>query len=251
MLTERTFDTGEVTINYVESSATGPLLIMLHGMTATWQVFETTIPFLAVRWRVVAADLRGHGRSGRVADRYTLRDYVRDIGALHRHLSEEPAVVRAVVLEDPPLGFASGAPGAMRPAYPQFVATRDLVAAGHSAPELVRILTPQMHDQDAVMIRRRAANLSKLDPDVLTTYIEDRCYTGFDLGERLRRVTCPALLLQGNMALGGALSDSEARWAASLMSDCVHVSLPEAGHGIRGALPDRYRELVTGFLATV
>jgi pimeloyl-ACP methyl ester carboxylesterase len=272
MLTERTFDTGEVAINYVESSATGPLLIMLHGMTATWQVFETTIPFLAVRWRVVAADLRGHGRSGRVAERYTLMDYVRDIGALHRHLSDEPAVVvgsslgamvalglasedpdavRAVVLEDPPLGFASGAPGAMQPAHSGMVETRDLVAAGHSAPELVRILTPQMQDQDGVIVRRRAANLSKLDPDVLTTYIEDRCYTGFDLGERLRRVTCPALLLQGNMALGGALSDSEARWAASLMADCVHVSLPEAGHGIRGALPDRYRSLVTGFLATV
>jgi pimeloyl-ACP methyl ester carboxylesterase len=272
MLTERTFETGEVAINYVDSSATGPLLIMLHGMTATWQVFETTIPFLAVRWRVVAADLRGHGRSGRVADRYTLRDYVRDIGALHRHLSDEPAVVvgsslgamiaiglaaehpdavRAVVLEDPPLGFASGAPGAMRPEHPQFIAIRDLVAAGHSAPELVGILTPQMQHQDGVMIRTRAANLSKLDPDVLTTYIEDRCYTGFDLGERLRRVTCPALLLQGNPALGGALSDSEARWAASRMADCVHVSLPEAGHGIRGALPDCYRGLVTGFLATV
>ena len=272
MLTERTFDTGEVAINYVESSATGPLLIMLHGMTATWQVFETTIPFLAVRWRVVAADLRGHGRSGRVAERYTLMDYVRDVGALRRHLSyegavlvgsslgamvaiglaaEDPDAVRAVVLEDPPLGFASGAPGAMQPAHSGMVETRDLVAAGHSAPELVRMLTPRMHDQDGVSIRRRAANLSNLDPDVLTTYVEDRCYAGFDLGDRLRRVTCPALLLQGNMALGGALSDSEARWAASLMSDCVHVSLPEAGHGIRGALPDRYRSLVTGFLATV
>src|SRR6185369_14355127 len=110
-----------------------------------------------------------------------------------------------------------------------------------SAPELVRMLTAQRQGQDGVSIRRRAANLSRLDPDLLTTYIEDRCYTGFDLGERLRRVTCPALLLQGNMALGGALSDSEARWAASLMSDCVHVSLPDAGHGIRGAVPDRYR----------
>jgi pimeloyl-ACP methyl ester carboxylesterase len=245
---------------------------MLHGMAATWQVFETTIPFLAVRWRVVAADLRGHGRSGRAAGRYTVLDYVRDIGALHRHLSDEPAVlvgsslgamvaiglaaenpdeVRAVILEDPPLGFASGAPGAMRPAHAHFVETRDLVAAGHSAPDLVRILTAQIPDQDGVAIRRRAANLSNLDPDVLTMYVEDRCYTGFDLGERLGRVTCPALLLQGNPALGGALSDSEARWAASLMADCVHVSLPEAGHGIRGALPDRYRGLVTGFLTTV
>src|SRR5436190_13178462 len=121
---------------------------MLHGMAASWQVFETTIPFLAVRWRVVAADLRGHGRSGWVAGRYTLMDYVRDIGALHRHLSEDPAVVvgsslgsmvaiglaseapdavRAVVLEDPPLGFASGAPGATQPAHSGMVETRDLV----------------------------------------------------------------------------------------------------------------------------
>jgi pimeloyl-ACP methyl ester carboxylesterase len=272
MLTERTFDTGEVAINYVESADTGPLLIMLHGIAATWQVFETTIPFLALRWRVVAADLRGHGRSGRGAGRYTLADYVRDIAALHRHLSDEPAVVvgsslgamvalglasehpdavRAVVLEDPPLGFASGAPGAMQPAHSGMVETRDLVAAGHSAPDLVRILTSRMRDQDGVAIRRRAVSLSNLDPDLLTTYIEDRCYAGFDLGERLRHVTCPALLLQGNPALGGALADSEARWAASLMADCVHVSLPEAGHGIRGALPDRYRSLVTGFLATV
>jgi pimeloyl-ACP methyl ester carboxylesterase len=272
MLTEHTFDTGEVAIHYLESSDTGPPLIVLHGMTATWQVFETTIPFLAVRWRVIAADLRGHGRSGRVAGRYTLTDYMRDIRALHRHLSDEPAVVvgsslgsmvaiglaaehpdavRAVVLEDPPLGFASGAAGAMQPAHSGMVETRNLVAAGHSTPELVQILTPRMHDQDGVAIRRRAASLSHVDPDLLTMYVEDRCYTGFDLGESLRRVTCPALLLQGNPALGGALSDSEARWAASLMADCVHVSLPEAGHGIRSALPDRYRSLVTGFLATV
>src|SRR4051795_11879987 len=93
MLTERSFDTGEVPIHYVESSDSGPLLIMLHGMSASWQVFETTIPFLALRWRVVAADLRGHGRSGRGAGHYTLMDYVRDIDALHRHLSAEPAVV--------------------------------------------------------------------------------------------------------------------------------------------------------------
>jgi pimeloyl-ACP methyl ester carboxylesterase len=165
--------------------------------------------------------------------------------------AQAPGAVRAIVLEDPPLGFASGAPGATQPAHAGMVETRDLVVAGHSAPDLVRILTPQMQGQDGVAIRRRAASLSNLDPDVLTTYVDDRCYTDFNLGERLRRVTCPVLMLQGNMALGGALSDSEARWAASLMADCVHVSLPEAGHGIRGALPERYRSLVTGFLATV
>ena len=93
MLTERTFDTGKVTINYAESASSGPLLVLLHGIGSRWQVFLNTIPSLAVRWRVVAVDLRGHGRSGRVTDGYGLMQYAGDVGALLRHLSDEPAVL--------------------------------------------------------------------------------------------------------------------------------------------------------------
>lgn len=272
MLTERTFDTGEVTINYAETDSSGPLLVLLHGIGSRWQVFLNVIPALAVRWRVVAMDLRGHGRSGRVGDGYGLVQYAGDVRALLRHLGDEPAVVvghslgamttiglaaeapdavRAAVLEDPPLGAFTGAPFGMRPEYPRFLVTRDLTRAGLSIGEMARLIAPEMPGADAVAIRTRAASLSKIDPEVFTAVLENRANEGYDLDDRLGRMTCPTLLLQGNVDLGGALSDPEARWAASLIPDCTHISLPEAGHGIRVAALTRYLQLVTEYLESV
>ena len=272
MLTERTFDTGNVTINYAAGSAGGPLLVLLHGVTVRWQDFLPVVPVLAQRWRVVAVDHRGHGRSGRVPNRYGLMDYASDVAALLQHLGGEPAVlvghslgamvtigvaseapeaVRAVVLEDPPLGAFSGQPFARRPENARFIATRDLARTGRSAAELVPVLAGQMPDRDAAALRSRARAISQLDPDALTAIVETRAIDGYDLGDRLSRVACPALLLQGNAELGGAMSDDEARWAASLLPDCAHVYLPNVGHLIHGEQPVAFGQIVTGFLESL
>lgn len=79
MLTERQLDTGAVTINYAEGPKGGPPLVLLHGVTSRWQVWLTSLPPLMLRWHVVAADLRGHGRSGRVPDQYGLMDYTESV----------------------------------------------------------------------------------------------------------------------------------------------------------------------------
>src|SRR5213079_1763791 len=93
MLTERELDTGTVAIHYVEGPKAGPPLLLLHGVTARWQSFVTLLPFLTQCWQVVAADLRGHGRSGRVPGGYGIMEYARDAIGLIRHLGDEPAVV--------------------------------------------------------------------------------------------------------------------------------------------------------------
>ncbi|HEX9115445.1 MAG TPA: alpha/beta hydrolase, partial [Anaerolineae bacterium] len=80
-LTERSFDAGEVVLNYAEGPATGPALVLLHGGSARWQYFLPLIPDLARQWQVYAVDLRGHGESGRVPGRYALRHYASDICA--------------------------------------------------------------------------------------------------------------------------------------------------------------------------
>src|SRR5438093_1285361 len=93
MLIERTFDAGTVSINYAEEPGSGPLLLLLHGVTSRWQNFLNVMPVLTQRWHVVAADLRGHGRSGRVDGRYGLMEYAADVIALLRHLGDGPAVL--------------------------------------------------------------------------------------------------------------------------------------------------------------
>jgi pimeloyl-ACP methyl ester carboxylesterase len=269
MLIERTFDSGPVSINYAEEPGSGPLLLLLHGVTSRWQNWLNVMPVLSQRWHLVAADLRGHGRSGRIDNRYGLMEYASDVIALIRHLDDGPAVllghslgamisigvaseapelVRGVVLEDPPLGAFDGRPFATRPEAERFLATRALVREGLSAAEIVARMTATFPGEDPVAIRSRAASLSQLDPEVLTPIVESRAIDNYDLGERLRRLACPTLLLQGNVDLDGALADQEARWAASLIPDCAHVSMPNVGHGIHANEAAAFSQTVVSFL---
>jgi pimeloyl-ACP methyl ester carboxylesterase len=237
-------------------------------------VFLTMTPVLAQRWHVVAADLRGHGRSGRVPGRYGIMEYAQDVIGLIRHLGDEPAVVlghslgamvgigvaseapsavRALILEDPPLGAFRGRPFTERPEHDRFVAMRDLALEGHPPEELARLLADRAPSQPPMAARARAWSLSQIDPDVLTPIIENRAIDGYDLEDRLGRVACPTLLLHGDPALGGALSASEAAWAASLLADGVLVPV-EAGHEIHaspGVESLLFLQVVTRFLETV
>lgn len=68
-------------------------LVFVHGWTCdshdwSWQLAE-----LGRRRRVVAVDLRGHGRSSVPATGYTLGDYAGDVRALLAHLDGAPAVL--------------------------------------------------------------------------------------------------------------------------------------------------------------
>ena len=105
---------------------------------------------------------------------------------------------------------------------------------------------------DQVAVRQRAVSLSRcIDPEVLTAVIENRSIDNYDLGDRLRRIACPTLLLQGNPERGGALTDLEARWAASLIPDCTHVYLPNVGHGVHTEDGPAYSQLVPTFLESL
>ena len=93
VLTERQALIGGLVVNYVEGPPNGPPFVVLHGGGARWQYGETLVRLLAERWHVIAPDLRGHGRSGHVAGRYTLRDYAGDVAAFLQALAPEPAIL--------------------------------------------------------------------------------------------------------------------------------------------------------------
>ncbi|NIV35570.1 MAG: alpha/beta fold hydrolase, partial [Anaerolineae bacterium] len=126
MLTEKTVQVGEVTVNFAEGPPSGPPLVLLHGGGDRWQYLLPIIPSLALRWHLFALDLRGHGKSGRVPGAYRPEHYAADVVAwMDRHLAE-PAIlfghslggwaalmaaaqraekVRALILGDPPLNI--------------------------------------------------------------------------------------------------------------------------------------------------
>src|SRR5215216_2433718 len=121
MLIERQLDTGTVVLNYAESEGSRPPLVLLHGISLWWKYFLPVLPRFSARWHTYALDLRGHGKSGRMANGYRFEDYAADIVALLKARLSEPAIlvghslggmvavqiaaqntdlVRAVVLED-------------------------------------------------------------------------------------------------------------------------------------------------------
>ena len=65
--------------------ATGPLLVLLHGITSTAEAWREVMPRLAERYTVIAPDLLGHGRSAKPRGDYSLGAYaagVRDLLAV-------------------------------------------------------------------------------------------------------------------------------------------------------------------------
>jgi pimeloyl-ACP methyl ester carboxylesterase len=71
---------------YYETYGQGPPLILLHGFLHTAATWKPYIATLAEHYRVIALDLRGHGRSSNPANQFTHRLAALDVYALMEHL---------------------------------------------------------------------------------------------------------------------------------------------------------------------
>jgi pimeloyl-ACP methyl ester carboxylesterase len=234
MLKEGTFNTDGVTINFAEGPPSGPPLVLLHGGGDRWQNFLPIIPSLMMRWHIYALDLRGHGKSGRVPGQYRPEHYVGDIVAfLESQLAERVILfghslggwivlmvaaelmdkVQALVLGDPPLCIE-----------------RFLAIEGSK-----EMRYGDLPGTDAAHLRGWAKTLSQVDPDVVQYHADgrlDEYVRKVDLDSPLQRVTCPALLLQGDPSQGGVVSDIDVEYALSLLPDGLHVQLEGTGHDL-------------------
>ena len=52
---------------YFTERGSGPPLLLVHGLMVTGDMFEPVIEQFAAQHRVIVPDLRGHGRSRRLA----------------------------------------------------------------------------------------------------------------------------------------------------------------------------------------
>lgn len=71
----------EMTMHYAAAGAGEPL-VLLHGFPQTWFAWRRVMPALAARYRVIAPDLRGLGRSSRPAGGYRKARVAEDVWEL-------------------------------------------------------------------------------------------------------------------------------------------------------------------------
>jgi len=66
-----------------------PLFFYLHGWADTGSTFQFVVDALASRWRVVAPDWRGFGRTAHAGGPYWFPDYLADLHAILKHYSPD------------------------------------------------------------------------------------------------------------------------------------------------------------------
>lgn len=270
MLTEKTFHTGTVSINYAEGPAYGLPLVMLHGATQRWQHFLPVLPLLASRYHVYALDMRGHGHSGRTPGAYRVQDFASDLvhflqervgepSALlgysmggvvaFQATADTPTLVQALILAEPAAHIFAKERLQGNPILKRFGSLRDLL---NSQPSLDTIIAAERNSaEDSVISRLKAKSLSQIDPDVFAHLSEHQFEENFRSSELAQRITCPVLLLQGDTTLGAQVEDQDVERARTLLANCTHVRVAGAGHNLHTPKPLEFYQLVSFFLESI
>ena len=257
-----TTDAGGVQIAY-HRQGSGPPVVLVHGLGGTSRaIWKHLGPELAREFEVVAYDLRGAGESARPQGRYSLDDFVFDLGRLIEQLElERPALV----------GHSFGGSVVLKYAadYPRDVAAVVAVGGPTTLPEQTR---QAMRDRAAtveaegmgtvaetVATNGMAPSFRAADPAAFREYVEllaandvaayaATCRTigDLDLEDDLGRIEAPVLLLGGDQD-GVAPPAAQERTAAAI-ADAEVVLVPETGHILPWEQPQRLREEVLRFL---
>src|SRR3954462_3410481 len=80
-------------VAYREAGDSGPVLLLIHGITGNACQWDDAMPLLAEHYRVIAPDLLGHGQSSKPRGDYSLRPYAAGIRDLLVALGHRRATV--------------------------------------------------------------------------------------------------------------------------------------------------------------
>jgi pimeloyl-ACP methyl ester carboxylesterase len=272
---------GPVPIHVLVGPANGPPLVMFHGVGRRGADFLSLVPALATRWHLHLIDHRGHGQSGRAPSRYRVVDHVDDALAVLAWLGRpavlfghslgalvaagaaaaRPELVQAVILEDPP-SAAFLAKLVDTAVYPTFMAMRRLAGStrdiGVVARELGETIVPSPAGpvklatlRDPASLRFIARCLADVDSEVFTPALEREWLIGYDERAVWRDVTCPALLLRGDPALGGMLPADDAERMFLDMADLTTIDVSGVGHLIHAMATELTVRHVLNFLESL
>jgi pimeloyl-ACP methyl ester carboxylesterase len=308
--TERHVDVDGITLSYAEGPNNGPPLVLLHAQFLDWFSYSRVLPELAKSFHVYAIDYPGHGNTVTPTDYPMTANRIGvDLAAfIEQHIGQpvflsgnssggllavwlaanRPELVRAMLLEDPPL-YASEYPEITRTiAYRAFAtsyhATRDHpkdfllywirsnatffkknVGPGTAfflklAVQIYRTAHPGQPAEIGLIrndtIRLMVRGLDRYDPRFGAAFYDGTWNNTFDHTDALKRITCPTLLLQANYTtlpdgtLMCAMNGEQGLRAASFIRNGRYVKI-DAGHVVNVEKPAEFIRLVDGFFLPI
>ena len=303
---ERSIRVNAVDLSYVEGPDNGPPLLLLHAQHMDWYSYNLVLPALAASFHVFDVDYPGHGATTQPTDYpMTANQIGGDLGDFITTVIKEPAyvtgnssggllttwlaanrpeLVKAILLEDPPL-FA-----AQQPRIQQTVAYKSFVTSYHAVQDrtddfllywirsnktffdknvgpgsgfaLTQAIRSYRSAQPGApveigllkndTVRQLLRGLDEYDPRFGAAFYDGTWNTGFDHAQALRQITCPVLLLHADVEVNadgllvGAMSQGEADRAMSLLGNGTYRNI-NASHVVHLDQPTEFTKILTDF----
>jgi len=257
----------------------GRRVLWLHGVTRSWRDWHPVMARLPAEWQLVAIDHPGHGDSARTPNRYQVIEYARSVRKFFDAVFDSPVTivghslgamvalwlaaecrdrVSAVVLEDPPF-HSMGRRIADTPYLSLFHGMHEITLLGGTVEEMREKLSALRLPADNGTVRLgdvrtreslqfSAHCLQQVDPDVFKPLKQAAWLDGFEYDTLWSRLTCPALLLQGDMSAGGAFTDSDVAHARKCAPLAQHQFFDGTGHQIHSNALDEFVVAVQQFV---
>lgn len=266
-----TFTTSDGTQLHVTDRGEGPTLLLLSGWTFSQAVFARNVDELAVDHRVVAIDLRGHGRSSKEPRGWTLRQAALDVAefladrdlrevtvvawsmgaSVVHHLIEVAGPERlagAVLIDMTPRmladdGWQHAALGGLDAAAAlgmarDFQLDREAVGGG---------LLPAFFGTppDAETVTHFGTDHASCPTEALVSYLVSMGTD--DFRDRIADFPVPALLIHG--AQSQIYPTPVQDWLAEQLPEADVIVVEDAGHAVFWEQPAAFNAAVRGFVA--
>ncbi|HML83237.1 MAG TPA: alpha/beta fold hydrolase [Thiomonas arsenitoxydans] len=251
---------GDHEVDLVDTGGELPPVILLHALGLDHRMWRDVIPILARTNRVIAYDLRGHGRAALapcaanmdafVADLATVMDSLRIPKASIVGLSFGGGIAQCFAIQHPSKVDRLTLVATTAWAQPAFVDRAEAAERDGMQAQIVPTLT-RWFTMDALAVNDWTVRYAR--ERVLRAHVEDwaatwRSFSTIHIDDRLSEISCPTLLLAGEMDPSTPPALME-KLSKAIPSAQFHV-IKGAPHMLSLESPGPLADRIAAFLAT-
>ncbi|RON50073.1 alpha/beta fold hydrolase [Pseudomonas frederiksbergensis] len=249
---------------HYEEYGHGTPLLLVHGLGSSTLDWEMQIPVLAARYRVIVPDVRGHGRSDKPRERYSIAGFSADLIALMEHLNLGPThyvglsmggIIGFQLAVDQPqrlksLCIVNSQPQVkmQKPSDYWWLAKRwcmaRLLNMETIGKALGRMLFPKPDQAD--LRQKIAERWAKNDKHAYLASFD--ALVGWGVQERLSRITCPTLVISADHDYTPVSAKED---YVKLLPDARLVVIADSRHATPLDQPERFNQTLLEFLTAV
>ncbi|WP_040205231.1 alpha/beta fold hydrolase [Neobacillus jeddahensis] len=254
-----TFTSNGIQLHYVDEGKGTPLL-HIHGLAASVTMFKNEIAHFKENFRVLAVDLRGHGKSDKPLE-YRLEDHVQDVMNLLKYLKIE----RVSILGSSMGSYVAQGIATQRPelvdklilvvakAHGEISSSQEMVARfaeelrGLTEEEQQQFLfTRSFHNIPALLKAMEDAGPDEIQLTPAQLAAANKALEGFDFRPKLGEVTADTLIISGRY--DGLNPPERGMEIAALIPQASFIEFTNSGHAPQVEEPELFLKSVTDFL---